>query len=50
MKKVIFITEILEELENMGDCSRFEKQVRGKSFENALLLGRIKLKIQRLGW
>ena len=45
-----FITGIPEELENMGDYSRFEKRVLGKSFEDSLLLGRIKLKLQRFGW
>ena len=47
---MIFITGILEELENMGDYGRFGKQVLGKSFENVLLLGRLKLKLQRFGW
>ena len=46
---MIFITGILEELENTGDYGRFGKQVLGKSFEDVLLLGRIKLKLQRLG-
>ena len=47
---MIFITRISEELENTGDYSGFEKQALGKSFEDVLLLGRIKLKLQQLEW
>ena len=50
MEKATFITGILEELENTGDYRRFEKQVFGKPFEDVLLAGRIKLKLQRIGW
>ena len=46
---MIFVTGILEELENTGDYSRLEKQALGKFFEDVLLLGRMKLKLQRLG-
>ena len=47
---MIFVTGIPEELENTGDYNGFEKQALGKSFEDVLLLGRIKLKLQRFGW
>ena len=48
-KKVSFITGMLEERENTGDYSRFEKEVFDKFFQDTLLARRIKLKVQRLG-
>ena len=47
---MIFVTGIPEELENTGDYNGYKKQMLGKSFEDALLLERIKLKLQWFGW
>ena len=47
---MIFVTGIPEELENTGDYNGYKKQMLGKSFEDVLLLRRIKLKLQRLEW